>query len=78
MEGNQEPTLNDVMGVLRSMNDRFDTVDGRLDDITRRLGSVESKVDDLQETVDGIAKAVDKDAVTLVDYGRRISKLERA
>ncbi|MEO6536154.1 MAG: hypothetical protein ABIT47_00540 [Candidatus Paceibacterota bacterium] len=49
-----------------------------VDELNHRVGTLEVSVEDLREDVQGLAKAVDKDAITLIDHGRRIVSLERA
>ncbi len=80
-----EPTLHDVLGILVSMDRKFDimsdqieNVDTRLVAVEQRLGKVEEKVEDMQETLEALARAVDKDAVTLIKHDERIGTLEHA
>lgn len=81
-----EPTLHDVMDVLKSMDkriegrldgidNRLDAIDTRIGAVERRVGAVEIKMEDMQETLDAVARAVDADAVTLINHERRIKDL---
>ncbi len=35
------------------------------------------QLDDIEEVLQAVSRAVDKDAVTIVEYGRRLVRLER-
>jgi DNA repair ATPase RecN len=73
----KEPTIRDVMTILRTMKDWMHNIDGRLSGLERRMSTTESRLEDIQETLDAVAEAVSKDSETLIDHERRIKKLER-
>ncbi|MDD9986763.1 MAG: hypothetical protein OXQ31_10865 [Spirochaetaceae bacterium] len=50
-----EPTIADVVDLLKIVNERLGSVEKRLGSVEKRLGSVEQKVDDLAAVVQGMA-----------------------
>ena len=49
-----EPTLRDLMDVLKHMTTRFDGIDGRLDRIEGRLDGIDGRLDGIDGRLDGI------------------------
>jgi len=84
-----EPTLLDVLEAVQSgfqkmegrfgeMGERFNDLGSRVTAVEKRVGTVEVTLEEMAGTLSGIEHAVDKDAVTIVDHGRRIARLEEA
>lgn len=57
---------------------RIGDVEVEVHQLNQRVGSLEVTVLDMQEDLKGIGKAIDKDAIRIIDHGRRIVRLEKA
>ena len=62
---------------LRDVFGQLDGVHTELRDLNRRVGKVEISLESLRDEVQAIGQAVDRDAVTLINHGRRITQLEK-
>lgn len=64
---------------IKSESNRIITaVDSRFLQMESRLNKLALKDEDLEDQIEVLEKAIDKDAVTIVDHGHRISRLEAA
>lgn len=81
-----EPTLLDVLEAVQGgfqkmeekMENGFNDLGYRVTAVEKRVGDVENTLEDMRKTLEGVERAVDKDAVTIVNHGRRIVRLEKA
>lgn len=49
----------------------------RVTALEKRTSAVEETIEEVKVTLNGVARAVDKDAVTVLDHERRISRIEK-
>lgn len=73
-----EPTLKDVMVILRTMNTRMDGTDARLSHLERGQEKIQSKIDDMQEDLTSALAAFDEESIKILDHEKRIRRLEKA
>jgi chromosome segregation ATPase len=69
----------EVAGIKATMATKEDIADLREDiaELRGRTGALESGQEEILEKLNPLSRAYDKDAVTIVDHGRRIARLER-
>ena len=64
-----------------SLESHVGSLQVHVDSLERHINSMELKIDDLREEllseIRPIAKAVDKDAKTIIDHEKRITRVER-
>lgn len=78
--GKKGVTNEKIMGLLVTMDERMTNMDDRITDIKTQMATKDDLVRVKQELTSEIragSKAVDKDAVTVVSHGKRITVLER-
>ncbi len=70
---------------FRRVGERFERIETRLEhletdsrDLKEGLRRVEHDASEIKDEMQAMSRAVDKDAETIVEYGRRIKKLEHA
>ena len=78
----KEPTTKQLYDLV---NKKFEMVVSNLQSIQsdmRQLQKVQKehteRFDDIDEVLGAVSRAVDKDAMTIIEYGRRITRLERS
>ncbi len=85
----KETTLKQLYDLV---DKKFDLVDKKFDIVFAHLQNIQTdsrqlqkiqrehsgRFDEIDEVLGAVSRAVDKDAVTILAYGRRIARLERA
>jgi hypothetical protein len=84
MEGNLDSEFSELHVRVEKLERGFRTVrtgmDGLIEqshDTNRRVGNLELRVEDVRETLESLSQAVDTDALSIVEYGQRIARLEQ-
>ena len=78
----KEPSAKQLLDL---MTKKFDLVLANLQSIQtdiRQLQKIQKehteRFDEIDEVLGAVSRAVDKDAVTIIEYGRRMARLERS
>ena len=69
-----KPSIKTVLQAVVSLGEQIQAVKGELE--TKIENSVETAKEEILKEVRPIAKAVDKDALTIVKYDKRITRIE--
>ncbi len=73
-----ENRLDTVERHLGVVGERLDNVEDSVRQLSKRVYEVENKIEDMQDTLEGVGKAVSTDSLTILNHGRRITRLEKA
>ena len=78
----KEPTARQIHGFISK---KFETIVSHLQGIQIDIRGLQKtqrehtdRFDEIDEVLGAVSRAVDKDAVTILEYGRRIARLERS
>lgn len=73
----------DIFKVLLSVDTRITNIEERLSDVVTKdnldymRNKIEERISEVRVEVRSLGRAVDKDSVTIMDYEKRIARLEK-
>jgi hypothetical protein len=69
--------MRNVMSAIGTLQKGVEGLKDEVRILGTRVGGLEVKFEEFGEELSAVARAVDRDAVTLIDHERRITRLEK-